>query len=266
MRRNNMFWGVVLVFAGALALLGTMGLLPVNFWQLFWPGLLVILGIWVLLGPKLFHGETLKTEDVSIPVDNATEAEIHFNHGAGRFLVDAQTNPGLLLSGSFGGGVRQDLRRYDNRIKLRLETPSNTWWGFPWTGPRYGLEWKLSLSRDLPLKLVFHTGASESLLNLSELRVVELRIETGASSTEVTLPGNAGTTRVDVEAGAASVKLRLPDGVAGRIRIESGLSGKNVDTSRFPYNGRFYETPGFDTATNRAEIVVKTGVGSIDVH
>ena len=81
------------------------------------------------------------------------------------------------------------------------------------------------------------------------------------------LPTSAGQTRVVVKAGAASVDLYVPYGVAARIRNQSGLSGNNFDTARFPRtSGDTYESPDFASATNRADISIESGIGSVNVR
>ena len=96
--------------------------------------------------------------------------------------------------------------------------------------------------------------------------MVELDIDTGASSTEVTLPANAGNTLVDIDSGAASVKVSIPTGVAARIRVKSGIASVNVDSNRFPrQDGGLYQSADYPTAANRADITIDTGVGSVDV-
>ena len=84
-------------------------------------------------------------------------------------------------------------------------------------------------------------------------------------SATLILPARAGRSQVEVHAGAASVVMRVPQGVAGRIQMKSGLVGTKIDNNRFPFNGSVYETPGFDTAENRVEIMVEAGVGSIEI-
>ena len=103
-------------------------------------------------------------------------------------------------------------------------------------------------------------------LDLADLRVTDLRVETGASSTKVTLPTQAGHTRVDIQAGAASVSLRIPPGVAARIRATGGVASIDVDQSRFPRSGGVYQSVDYDTAANKAEIDVRMGAGSVDIR
>lgn len=103
-------------------------------------------------------------------------------------------------------------------------------------------------------------------LDLSELKVTRLRLPTGASSTVLTLPANAGHTRVDVESRVASLRIRVPEGVAARIRAVGGLSSTSVDRSRFPLSGGVYRSPDYDSAVNRAESKVDNWVGSVSVR
>jgi hypothetical protein len=112
------------------------------------------------------------------------------------------------------------------------------------------------------------SGAADSDIDLSGLRVTELRLRTGASGTRVTLPVAAGFTRVDAEGGAAEVRFRVPDGVAARIRSSVALGSTDVDVARFPRNamGGGWESPDFETAENRVEIEVRGGVGSFSVR
>jgi hypothetical protein len=116
------------------------------------------------------------------------------------------------------------------------------------------------------MSLTFETGASDARLDFSELLVTDLRISTGASSTVVTLPAQASHTKVRIESGAASVKVRVPDGVAARVRIGGALTDRNIDRTRFPRAGGVYESPGFESADNRADIVIEMGVGSVSVR
>ena len=110
------------------------------------------------------------------------------------------------------------------------------------------------------------SGASSSKLDLTDLKVVDLDIDTGASSTEVSLPVNAGNTRVDIDSGASSLNLHIPTGVAARIRVKSGIASVNVDSNRFPrQDGGLYQSADYATAANRADITIDTGVGSVEI-
>lgn len=109
-------------------------------------------------------------------------------------------------------------------------------------------------------------GASDTCLDLTGLRVMELRLRTGASSTEVRLPAHAGHTRASIKTGVSSLFLLIPEGVAAHIQTKGGLAAITVDRARFPQTGGIYRSPDFETAENRVEIEVETGVGSVDIR
>ena len=110
------------------------------------------------------------------------------------------------------------------------------------------------------------TGASQADFDLSDVKVTDLKVSTGASKTDITLPANAGMTNVRVELGAASLDMVVPQGVAARIRAEQGVSAIEIDTTRFPYSNGIYESPDYSSAPNKADIMIQAGVGRVTVH
>src|SRR6266542_1869589 len=80
MRRNGLFWGVILVLVGSLLLLNTLGILQINIWNLIWPIFLILAGAWILFG-VLNPSAGLEVENVSIPLADATQARIRMHHG-----------------------------------------------------------------------------------------------------------------------------------------------------------------------------------------
>jgi hypothetical protein len=86
------------------------------------------------------------------------------------------------------------------------------------------------------------------------------------------LPSAASHTKVNVNSGAAAVNIRVPEGVAARIRISSGLMGIDVDQVRFPMSAesepghKVFQSPGYETSLHQAEIIVESGLGSISIQ
>ncbi|HTX79950.1 MAG TPA: hypothetical protein VMC62_09790, partial [Longilinea sp.] len=249
---------------------GTLGWFgEVNVWTLIWPAFLVILGLWLLVRPshywRNYDKHDWQAQQVSYPLENASQAEIELDHGAGRITVASGTDPATLLSGTFVGGVDPRLDRDGSLVLLRLRSAVENMWDFPDHAP-HGLEWNMHLNNTVPMTLDVKTGASENFLDLSDLKVTDLKVETGASSTRITLPANVAYTKAKIDAGAASVTIKVPENVAARIHVSSAIASKRIDTVRFPANGNFYETPGYDAAANKAEIIIETGVGSVEVN
>jgi len=265
MKRQSIFWGTAIVLLGAILLASNLHLVVGNIWSFFWPGLIILLGVWFLMGPAWQH-RSLDTIQSILPLEDATQAEITFHHGAGRLEVNASAKPGELINGWFTGGVTSDIHRNSGLASLRLQTPSHVPFDGPWPSGSHGYEWIVGLSPEIPLKLAFHTGASESALDLSGLKVTDLIVETGASSSEITLPANAVASTAHIKSGVAAVKIHVPSGVGARIRVQSGLAGINIDPARFTRDGDTYLSADYASAANRVDLFVETGVGSVDIN
>jgi hypothetical protein len=268
MRRSSLFWGGILILVGALLLLNNLGILDVNIWSLIWPLFLIALGLWllwgILAGPRL-----AEAEEVTIPLEGAERARVRVRHGAGRLHISAGAGPGELAAGTFGGGLDYRVKREGDTLDVEMRVPAGVFPGFafPWMWGRGGmLDWSLGLNGEIPLSLELEAGANDMRLDLADLRVTDLRLQTGASATDLMLPANAGHTRAEIRSGAASVTIRVPSGVAARIRVKGGLAGITVDKSRFPRRGDVYQSADYDTAPNKVDVDVETGVGSIDVR
>ncbi len=264
MGRGTMFWGAILILLGLLFLLNNLGILAVNVWALLWPIFLVALGIWILFGTVLGRRGAMG-EHVAIPLEGVGRARLRLEHGAGRLRIYSGAG-GNLVEGEFVGGLNLRTRRDGDTLNVDMRVPPQFFPFGLWNWGPHGLEWSFGIHPEIPVALNINTGAGEADIDLRDLQVTELGLHTGASSSRITLPANAGHTRVEVEAGAAAVYLALPEGVAARIRDRSGLSNVAIDTARFPRQGEFYLSPDYADAANKVEVEIRTGVGSVDVR
>jgi hypothetical protein len=260
MRRNYLFWGSVLILLSVLFLLKALGITN-DIWGYFWLLAVGLLGVWFIVW-AIWRPKGEEGEQVAIELKGAQQASLHLNHGAGRLRIGAGVGEGTLLSGKFGYGLDYKTEMVGDKLEVRMRSASN--FG-PFIGE--GFNWNLNLTRDIPISLTINTGASESRIDLSELRVPYLKLETGASSTTLTLPAQAGNTLAEINAGVASVDIHVPEGVAARIRIKEGLSARSINSARFSrLEGNIYQSPDYDQAANRVELNIEAGIGSISIQ
>ncbi len=267
MRTNRMFWAILLVGLGFLFLANNLGLMSVNVWGLIWPAFLILLGIWFLMG-KTWASEEIVLEEGSIDLEGAERATVTVKHGAGKLTVNSSAESGTLASGMFANGLDARVKRDGNQLNVIMKSHSPVFPDvmFPWnwtTGK--GFQWDFGFTKDIPLNLVFETGAVDAHLDLADLQVKDLLLKTGASSTNLTLPAEAGLTQVKVEAGAAAVIIRVPEGVAARMKTEVGLAAVSVNQSRFPKLNGYYQSADYESAENKADIRIEAGLGSIEI-
>ena len=265
MRRNQLFWGVILLLVGGLMLLNSMGItLPGGMrpMDLFWPAALILAGSWILIG--VFIRGRIEVENASIDLQGAREGKLKINHGAGELKIHSGAGAGELARGSFAGGLDYKADRNGDRLEVRMR-PARDFWDFPFFGPRVQLDWDVALNAEIPLALTIEAGANKSVLDLRDLNVTDLKIETGASETKVTLPSR-GRLRADFDLGAASLDITVPEGVSARIRASVGAADLKIAESRFPRSGNVYQSPDFESAANSVDMTIDAGAASIKVR
>ncbi len=265
MRRSGLLWGIVLLLVGTLLLLSNLGIVTVNLWSAFLAVALIVFGVgllWNVVGGL----DSSEGELVTIPLGDILGARIRVQHGAGRLRVDGSASAGMLVEGTFGSGLDVRKRRLGDEVELELSPGGFPAVFAPWNWSTGGIGWAFGLSPEIPMTLGVETGASEAQLDLRDLRITDLRLETGASSVEVTLPARAGHLRAHVEAGAAAIMVRVPEGVAANIRFQGALASVDVDQQRFPRSGDAYRSPEYEETEHRVDLEVEAGLGSLTVR
>lgn len=108
-------------------------------------------------------------------------------------------------------------------------------------------------------------GAGTADLDLRKYKLSKLDIECGAAAVEAKLGHPVGHTQVNVESGAASVKIEVPHSAACRIEVSSALSSRDFKGFTKQSDGSF-TTPGYDEATDRYTIRLQGGASSFTVE
>jgi hypothetical protein len=260
MRRDNIFWGIVLILVGVLLFLQTQGYIR-NIFPYLWPLALILVGGWIILG--VYWKPVASADELfSIPLGTAQHVEYHFSHGAGQLEIRGGAPTGQALVGTAATGMNRNSQLNGERLDVRVEAgPSFV----PFLGPSQGV-WRFQLAQNLPVRLTVESGASFQNIDLTDVQVTRFSLKTGASSTNVTLPAR-GASLLDVESGAASLNIRVPEATAARVRVKESVISMDVDTVRFPrIDSGLYQSSNYDTALDRAEINIESGLGSVKVR
>lgn len=264
---SRYFWGAAFVLAGLVFLAATLQIISLDIaWKIIGPMVILLLGLWLILGATRGRNrQNVVLEPFSTPLADITSARVEITHGAGKFDIGIAGNPENLVEGECAGGVEQRVAVKDGFARLELKPRTQEFWDSNFRWNNQGLALKLGLSPKVPLDVILKTGADETIADLSGLNVKNLTLETGASSNHINLPEKVEHMNVKVSAGAASISIKVPQSLAARIHIHSGISGKKIDLARFPQKGSNYESPDFETSPYKAEINIETGVSSVEI-
>lgn len=264
MRRNQLIWGIVLLLLGGLMLADAMGITLPNgksFIDLFWPLLLIFFGARVLFG--VFIRCTVESEFASIDLQGASEVCLVIKHGAGELKLHSGAGANEFVSGTFAGGLDHKASRNGSRLDVQMR-PANDFMDFSYFGANTQLDWDVALNQNIPIQLRLSLGANKSMIDLHDMNITNLKLETGASETHLTLPAH-GRFHADFDLGAASLTVTIPAGLSARIHASLGAADMKIDEARIPYHGSYYQSPDYDIATDAADITVNAGAASIKI-
>ena len=289
-----------LVLLGIFLLLWNFGALPSAFWSALWPlwPLLVVAAGLNLLLSRLhpWAGSTLavllvagafgatwwiaarddgqaasRIEAIEINEAGARATKLNLTVAAADLRLAAGEPTGRLIEGTLATSARQPALRSSARVAagtLRADLSSDFQQTFlaPF-GRSPHSAWDLRLRPGVPTEIWIDGGAGQMTLDLTNLDVRLLDVDAGAAETAVRLPAAAGETRATFDIGATSLDIDVPEGVAARIRITSGISSTQIDERRFPEvrHGE-YRSPDYARAANRVDIKVNAGVSDIQIR
>jgi len=293
-RYPSLVWPILLVTAGVLFLLSNLGVLEVNFWELWrlWPLLLILAGLEIILGRRSFLGNLVvlivtiavvagvviflvTAPDVLAPsasgVDRIVEplegierASLKVDFAAGQLDISALSDSTSLIEGDLELATERkpawevDRKGSQADMTLAYKGPFST------SGWRGGDEWHLRLSPNVGLALEVDVGAGRATIDLTGLDIRDLSVSAGASQSTVVLP-REGNFTAEISGGVGGLVLEIPEEMAARIQVDRGLSALDI-SSRFDKEGDVYQTDDWHASDDRVDLQVDIGVGLVTVR
>jgi hypothetical protein len=130
----------------------------------------------------------------------------------------------------------------------------------PWGGNRAEIRLNETPRWDIDVDV----GAAKVEADLTPFIVEKLYVDVGASSLRLKLGGRAETCEVNVDAGASSIKISVPESLGCEVRIDAPVSSKHLPGFQGGGNG-VYRTDNFDSSDHKIFMRVDAGVSSIRV-
>ncbi|RYF29248.1 MAG: hypothetical protein EOO17_02125 [Chloroflexi bacterium] len=294
----TMLAGAGLIIVGVVFLLGSFGVVDVHLGNILqlWPlvvigaglSVLKLTGLWRKLVTGVFVALTLilvvisLTQQHGVFGDRQTDTReatsnstvnrqnnsvdalaLNINTAAMKVNLERHTGRQLAtakLSGSDRFRLVQDtsVSGTTQETTLRTEGSGVGWWGLRETNLA------IAVSDAVPLRLRLDSGATSFAGDMSELKLTDFLIKTGASEVDAKLGTKENVVKVTVDAGATSVTLRIPRASGVRVEQNGGLTG--TDLEDVPKVGDdLYESANYSQAAKKVIIISDSGASSIKV-
>lgn len=283
---------VFFVTIGCTFLLANLGYLAIDAWQVIirmWPVLLIAIGLDILIGRRAawlsfigillvmlilgggiwYYGIQYDSlydpgKVISQPLGNLGEVKIDLEPGMGKITIKKGVSNEVLFSGTIPKQIQINhnfekngekgifrLRSSQDRIFF-LKSRDNQW------------RWNLDISPKPLLDMKIGLGVGSSHIDLSGLKMKALDVSLGIGNAYITLPAE-GQFQGKIDGAIGQMVIYLPQGMGLRVNSHTGL-GNFRAPAEFMKIGDYYQTKGFDRATNRVDLNVSQGIGIISVQ
>lgn len=292
-RNQAPIWGIFLLFIGIVLLLQTLNVLPWGLWETlwrFWPALIIILGlaillrrysVWlisllvvIILGASLGiaiwqnntggFGGTKSSETFTQPLSSLGNAQVKIDFSAGDLTVDSLLSSSTNLVAAQAetrnnvSSMQTVFSTQDHTGHLSLNAINQQYW------PGGGIKWETDFTRLIPLSFDITSAASSTKLNFNDINLAGLTLDLNAGTCNIDLPAPVGVVNTNLKANAANIDISLPSDTAVRITATTNVGSLEI-SNRFIKQGNVYVTKNYDGATDRYEIEIETNVGRVHV-
>jgi hypothetical protein len=295
MKKTFKIGPIILITLGIIFLLNNFGILPwdiwTNLWK-FWPVIIILIGIEILIGQSIsirtmvillvlvflipifiavnpLTRNPLETQTVPIsePAASITRAKIIIDLPAVTLnLKAASSNSEKIIDGkiSFSKAASEPKITKEEDFNQAIFTINQDQQKSPLPFiSSLKNDAELNLTQSIPLEILFKTGASSANLDLNNLRVDYLEIDSKASNLKISF-GNQYSSRAVLKTGASNIEIQIPKNLATKITVDSKIKNLSID-SRFKKDGGEYKTSDFDKSFTKLEIEISAIAGSITI-
>jgi hypothetical protein len=215
------------------------------------------------------HDNDRNSEDMSATYNNILSedfdsitkfAELKLNIGVGNFKINDSTGKLIEVKhDNDNANYSMTAKEEDSLTSIDLSLEKGE---FNDGDIKNNVEMKLNPNPIWDMEL--NVGAAEVKFDLSAFKTRNLKIQGGASDIDIKLGAALPLTDLKLEAGAASITIRVPESAGCEIISNTFLSSK--DFKGFTKMGnQLYQTPNFAGSTNKIKINLQAGVARVDV-
>jgi predicted membrane protein len=91
--------------------------------------------------------------------------------------------------------------------------------------------------------------------------------KTGGGNITIQIGRNTtGSNTVNASSGGGNVAVSVPGGLSARIHVASGMGKIVVDPRFSKIDDKTYQSPDYNSATNKIEITATSGAGNVSIN
>ena len=218
--------------------------------------LMIALGIFYLTGSSQLEQREVLNE---IPFEEGIDAiSIGIDYGAGKIKIGA-ASPGYLIrhiaKTTDANDPSMEFEKNNSKAKIKIERQA----GFSFL-KKHKDSWNIALSQNVEIDMKLNYGAANMEIDLKKLKVKELDIDSGATSTQIAF--GIYPTKANIDTGVSSLDLKFPGDIGVMIDMDTGAISIELEGFRELEKNKFYSL-NYDENKENIEVKINAGASSI---
>jgi hypothetical protein len=207
------------------------------------------------------------SQNFSVPFDSSVqEVNLEIGGGAAEFFLSEASSSDVfsadtkLFKNKFNLEDEKKGTTQDISFKMSSKNGSDNFH----IGKGMNNDVNLKLSKAPIWNLDLGIGAGELKFDLSDYKVKDIKMETGAADISLKMGNKLKESKVRIESGVAKVKILIPQNAACQIKMDGALNTKDFDGFS-KSSSRTWKTENFETASNKIYLEINSGLSAVSV-
>lgn len=297
-RNDGITGAVFLLGVGVVFLLGNLGYLRQNPWQVLltlWPVLLVAIGYDIIVGKRrklwtnllgLFivgvimigtlwmagirwpGSPAMMGEQISYGLQGASRAEVRIIPGVASLKIGPSSKDETLISGtipvsSLNQRIQQEFSKEGDLARIILESTGMQ--VFIPTSQRNSSVWDVNITRSAPIDLQIEMAAGDSSLKLSGMDFSNLDYQMALGQVKIILP-DKGNFPAKISGAIGQIIISVPEEIGLQVETGTALVARTLPPDYVKISDNLYRSPNYDSVEHRINLTVELAIGQVVIE
>jgi hypothetical protein len=122
----------------------------------------------------------------------------------------------------------------------------------------------LKLNKNIIYDILIETGATTINYDLSNFKVKQFSVKSGASDIQIIAPQYSGD--ININSGVSKIDISIPKNVGAIISLDTGLSTKDFGKEFKKEEGNKYISENYNNSEYKVNINIDSGLSQISIH
>ena len=196
-------------------------------------------------------------------VPEVQKANIHLSYDVGAFQLSQSTEQVYQFTIHYRYPDFEPIKHYTvSDHEANIDIHHSPVLGSHFQNPKNKID--LKLNQDILYNIFIDTGATTVDYDLTQFKINQLSINSGASDINLIAPSY--DCNINIDSGVSKIKILVPREAGVKIQLDTGISMKNIANDFQKQQDNNYISDNYQSSEFRINVDIDCGLSQIDIH